>query len=361
MKRLFLILYVYSLPAIGDSKASSARAWRYFHPSWNVESEQRLPIPTSELVRLAFDPHKRTEESFRVTEPILDRVVFWMRIYGQFSSWMKVVHDSRDPRIIYGYIDFSPLYSRKLSRIAREILKQRIEKSVVAQLRTQLGDSRSEMWKYFLAQFHVGSKDGLHAYARRVRTQIGQRDIFVLALHRSPSLLHEMETIFRDRGLPGGLTRLPFVESSFNPDARSKTGAVGIWQFMPRTARAYIHRTETDRWIDPILQTRAAARLLEQNRRALPDWGTTVTSYNSGVGRIHKLVRKHQIDSVDELLNIQKLPMGFAGKNFYSEFLAALFVEAYKDTIFSGAIFQEDRSFVFAALSPIPDLGCMHR
>lgn len=46
-----------------------------------------------------------------------------------------------------------------------------------------------------------------------------------------------MATIFRDEGLPVELTRLPFVESSFNLFARSKVGASGIWQFMKSTGR----------------------------------------------------------------------------------------------------------------------------
>ena len=44
-----------------------------------------------------------------------------------------------------------------------------------------------------------------------------------------------MEEIFRQRQLPIELTRLPFVESSFNLNARSRVGASGIWQFMRST------------------------------------------------------------------------------------------------------------------------------
>ena len=62
-----------------------------------------------------------------------------------------------------------------------------------------------------------------------------------MALYRSRHLLPHIESVFRQNGLPGGLARIPFVESSFNAQAQSKIGAVGIWQSTPETARELIH------------------------------------------------------------------------------------------------------------------------
>lgn len=366
MKLALVLLFLLSEFVYAENSKREKRAWGYFHPAWKATHEMSLPITATEMIGLAIDPERRTEEEFRVPELLLDRVVFWMRIYGQYSSWMKVLHDSQDPRIVYGYLDFTPLYNKKMGRVKREIVKQLIEKEVLRTLKAKLRSLESEnkeddaiLLKIYLTQFDNGSETSGTKRAKRVRSQMGQRDIFALALHRSPKLLDSMEGIFKEKGLPGGLTRLPFVESSFNPDAKSKTGAVGIWQFMPYTARAYIDRNSKVRWQDSILQTHAAAEMLRHNRRALPDWGTTVTSYNSGVGRLYRLVKKHNVKNIELLLSSNQLRLGFAGKNFYSEFLAALLVESYKDAIFHESYKASDPSGVFTSIFPVLDTGCL--
>jgi len=93
--------------------------------------------------------------------------------------------------------------------------------------------------------------------------------------------------------------------------------------------------TDKKLWGDPIRQTRAAAKLIKIYRKLLPDWGSTVTSYNSGVGRMQRLLRKHKVVNLEGLLAIrEKNGLGFAGRNFYAEVVAAYYVEKYKDVVF---------------------------
>jgi membrane-bound lytic murein transglycosylase D len=166
-----------------------------------------------------------------------------------------------------------------------------------------------------------------------VRSQTGQSDIFQEALIRAKPLMKNMEKVFVEHGLPRTLARIPFVESSFNPRAMSKVGAMGLWQFIPLTAQEMIHRSDRKKWRDPAQQTRAAARLLRRYRKALPDWASAVTSYNSGIGRVAKLIDRHQ-NGVGMILDADKSELGFAGRNFYSEVLAATLVEAYWHQLF---------------------------
>ena len=73
-----------------------------------------------------------------------------------------------------------------------------------------------------------------------------------------------------DRGLPPELTYLPIVESSYDMSARSSVGALGIWQFMPRTGREYMRvNSIVDERLDPIESSRAAASYLQAWRRPL--------------------------------------------------------------------------------------------
>jgi membrane-bound lytic murein transglycosylase D len=335
---------------------------KYFHPFWETTNENPLPVRSEQLLSLMSDPQRRVEEVFSVSDPLQSHVLFWMRVYGQFSSWTKIIHDAKDPRIIYGYIDFAPLYIARVPRVKREIMKEWMEKMILRNLRDQLlqvstnnQSAKIKRLRLYLTSYNLGSVSGTE-YAKRLRSQVGQRDLFLLALQRSQRLMPSIEAVFKKRELPVGLSRLPFVESSFNDNAQSKVGAFGVWQFMPRTVKAYINEHERELARDPLLQAEVAAVLLKRNRSVLPDWGTAVTSYNVGVGRVQKLVNKYHVRKIDSLINAQR-ELGFAGLSYYPEFLAALYIDAYKEHVFPHSISTEPIE-AFTTLIPMGAVGC---
>ena len=131
--------------------------------------------------------------------------------------------------------------------------------------------------------------------------------------------------------MPGELGRVPFVESSFNYDAYSSVGAAGIWQFMPwSTAKLYMRvGSSIDERRDPIISTRAAAKYLEHAYSVLGAWSLAITSYNHGITRLSlkasKTVRTKDVAKI--IKEYDGKAWGFASKNFFAEFLAALEVE----------------------------------
>ena len=173
--------------------------------------------------------------------------------------------------------------------------------------------------------------------ASRIRFQLGQKDRFLLGIYYSGRYLRQMEAIFKEEGLPIELTRLPFVESSFNVNARSKVGASGIWQFMPGTARAYMKvNKEVDDRNDPLVATRAAARLLRSNYQMLGAWSLALTGYNHGPYGVKQVVEKMGTTDISEIVaKYSSRTFGFASQNFYACFLAALEVEREARSIFS--------------------------
>jgi membrane-bound lytic murein transglycosylase D len=136
----------------------------------------------------------------------------------------------------------------------------------------------------------------------------------------------QMRQIFRDEGLPAELAYLPLVESAFNVRARSSAGAVGMWQFMPETGKKFLRITDTvDERRDPFASTRAAARLLGENRKLLGNWPLAVTAYNHGTEGIFRAIDiLGTRDLVEIIRRYQSPTFGFASKNFYAEFLAAV-------------------------------------
>jgi hypothetical protein len=132
--------------------------------------------------------------------------------------------------------------------------------------------------------------------------------------------------ILRRHNVPEELAALPLVESSFNPHARSKAGAVGLWQFIRATGKNYlsITRRRDDRR-DPIRATEAAARLLKHNYEALGSWPLAIMAYNHGKEGIQAARTAVGSSAAEVIIAQYEGPrFGFASRNFYPEFLAAL-------------------------------------
>ena len=172
-----------------------------------------------------------------------------------------------------------------------------------------------------------------------VRTQTGIRDKFEAALKRSGRYMHILIQIFSKHDLPVELTRLPFVESSFDYRAYSSAGAAGIWQFMPRTGRSFGMRVDRtiDERRDIVSATNGAAKYLKQAYKSLGTWPLALTSYNHGVAGVKRKVKKLKTNDIVKIIeHPYKRLFGFASTNFYPEFLAALEVYDNYDVYFPG-------------------------
>lgn len=94
--------------------------------------------------------------------------------------------------------------------------------------------------------------------------------------------------------LPLELKYLPIIESALKPTARSRAGALGLWQFMLRTGRLYGLESNSlvDDRLDPIKATWAAARYLKEMYDIYKDWHLVIAAYNCGPGNVNKAIRR---------------------------------------------------------------------
>ncbi len=95
------------------------------------------------------------------------------------------------------------------------------------------------------------------------------------------------------RKMPAILEYLPVVESDYNPYAKSRSGATGLWQFMLNSIPGLLEYNDyVDERLDPWKSTEAALKKLNENYRTFGDWLLAITAYNCGAGALKKAIKR---------------------------------------------------------------------
>jgi membrane-bound lytic murein transglycosylase D len=270
-------------------------------------------------------------------------VTFWKRVFAVFDSNGGMLHDTEDISIVY-HIWYNDLPSEGFLRqgmIDDARIRYRAILSTLAEgKRFDLTSDEQRVWDMFKGKQYPGA---FQAAMSSMRFQGGMRSRFAESLVRSWSYLPELEQIFAAEGVPIELTRLPHIESSFENRALSKVGAAGMWQIMPATGRRYLR---VDGRVDERLHvptaTRAAAQILRENYDRLGNWPLAITAYNHGANGMQQAITT--VGTTDFGLIVQRYrgPLfGFASRNFYAEFLAALDLSQNYKQYFGDLLFAE--------------------
>ncbi|MFD1257433.1 lytic transglycosylase domain-containing protein [Mucilaginibacter terrae] len=103
-----------------------------------------------------------------------------------------------------------------------------------------------------------------------------------------------IEPILRLYGIPEDFKYIPLLESGFNKKARSPRGAVGIWQFMPGTAREYGLKVGhgKDERLNTRRSTIAACKYIKELYGEFHSWTLAAAAYNAGSPRVHKAITR---------------------------------------------------------------------
>jgi len=278
-----------------------------------------------------------TQVQFPRPQSLESSVGFWIRIFATHSYRDFLLIDSNDPSRLYklyhlpGRGEPSRIQVRRTYAYLRKKYG-RILKRLGAGYQPATPEQR-RIARMFRGQPLLAYREA----AENLRVQRGMRERFRRSLLRARHYKSTMERIFRAAGLPAELVLLAAVESGFNNTARSHRGAAGIWQFTRATARKYmtVNRRRDDR-LNPIRSTRAAARLLSEYYQLLGGWPLAITAYNYGINGTLRAAEAHDNDYEKIVENYDGARFGFAVRNYYAEFLAALEVDRNQSRYFPG-------------------------
>src|SRR5882724_2515443 len=294
--------------------------------------------------------------------PELERdVQFWVRVYSEVDTNGGFLHDEHNLAVIYEKLHFAPNTSPREREKIVDQGKARYTaalKRIAAANGGQLSDDDQrirDMWG------SEGTPARLLEATDEIRFQLGQSDRFRAGLVRSGAWETHIAETLANLGLPAELAVLPHVESSFNPAAYSKVGAAGLWQFMRSTGRRYMRiDSAVDDRLDPFRSTEAAAQLLAYNYRVLGTWPLALTAYNHGTAGVRRAKETLGTDDIVKIVrNYNGRTFGFASRNFYVSFLAALEVDRNPEKYFgsieklSEARFQEVTLPAFVSIASL--------
>jgi len=187
-----------------------------------------------------------------------------------------------------------------------------------------------------------------HPQVRRFISQYSRtnKNYFQTLLARSGKFMPIIAKILNEEGLPEELAYLALLESEFRVDTASPAGAVGLWQFVPSTARQYGLRI--DDWVDerrdPVKSTKAAAAYLKDLHRYYGRWYLVTAAYNAGPAIIDKTL---QASRASDFWGIkEKAELRQETRNFVPKFVAvALIATNPKQYGFNDLRYEEPLEF----------------
>ena len=289
---------------------------------------------------LSASPSARAQSQIPRPAGIQDDVNFWIRVYTEVTTNEGLLHDERNLAVVYDTVKFGSTNPRDRQRMVDAKRDGHIAalRRIIAALPTEAGrEGLSAADRKLLAMWGPNpSPIILKDATTRIRFQLGQADRFKEGLIRSSQWEGHIAETFANQGLPPELAVLPHVESSFNAAAYSKVGAAGMWQFMRSTGRRYMRVDDAvDERLDPYRSTEAAAQLLAYNYRVLGSWPLALTAYNHGAAGMR---RAKESVGTDDFVKINRTytsrSFGFASRNFFPSFLAALTIDENPEKYF---------------------------
>ena len=211
---------------------------------------------------------------------------------------------------------FVPRVEPSPAEVASDVTFE-VDPNIVAKAKTQLATTKSDLplvvndyvaaYINFFANTQKGHNTLLHSFQRAGRYKA------------------MIERVMAEEGVPQDLIYLAVAESGFQPRAlKGRSGAGGMWQFMPHGNYGLARNPYVDERFDPEKSTRAYARYMKFIYDQLGDWYLSMAGYDWGAGNVQRAVQKTGYADFWELYKRNNLPA--ETKNYVPEILAAIII-----------------------------------
>lgn len=277
------------------------------------KTETKLPTKKVKVV----DSIKITKISDELPSTVVATIVKDSVIYNlkdielarqKDSLWLNEVYKSDLFDEMYNSVANQDFGEVDYNELPTEVLKQRLKEL----------DARTP----FNVEYNSSLESVIKHYLKNRRGSLER--LMGLSDYYFPMFEEELDR----HNLPLELKYLAVVESALNPNAKSRVGATGLWQFMFATGKMFGLNVSSyvDQRSDPLLATEAACKYLKSLNSSFDDWDLALAAYNSGPGNVSKAIRRSG-GKTDywELRNY--LPRETAG--YVPAFLATMYIFEY--------------------------------
>jgi membrane-bound lytic murein transglycosylase D len=209
------------------------------------------------------------------------------------SLWGSVTNDTiilrTDDDVERISRDLDSLVNSWYVRLALRTVPEPVTDSVIAEFPDDVYKERLRRINSIISlPYNNIIRNHIHVYTDRKRESLSA--ILGLSDYYFPMI----EDIFDSYKLPAELKYMAVIESALNPNAVSRVGATGMWQFLYSTGRMYglTINSVVDERRDPVKATHAAARYLRDMYNIYHDWVLVIAAYNCGPGNVNKAIRR---------------------------------------------------------------------
>jgi membrane-bound lytic murein transglycosylase D len=211
---------------------------------------------------------------------------------------------------------FEPKVEPSPADVASDVTFE-VDPNIVAKAKTELATTKSDL--PLVVNDYVATFIKFFAYSQRGHNTL------LHSFQRAGRYKTMIERVMAEEGVPHDLIYLAVAESSFQPRAlNARSGAGGMWQFMPHGDYGLTRNGYMDERFDPEKSTRAYARYMKYLYDQLGDWYLAMAAYDWGAGNVQRAVQKTGYADFWELYKRNNLPG--ETKNYVPEILAAIII-----------------------------------
>jgi len=187
-----------------------------------------------------------------------------------------------------------------------------------------------DIWQRIRAGFAIPDMDS-PLVEQAAQWYVTRPDYVARMTERARKYLYYTVQEVQKRGMPTELALLPFIESAYNPDAKSVAHAVGMWQFIPSTGKHYNLKQNMfqDDRRSVLASTNAALDYLQNLYNMFGNWQIALAAYNWGEGSVQRAIAYNKAHNLP--VDYQDLRMPNETRNYYPK------LQAVKDIISNPA------------------------